>query len=76
MSGFARFLAHYRPDVSPPARAPWTESQFGDWLGGEDRDAGHTIPLFLSGSDSIDNLEITDMAVHLSLQGQMLAQVT
>jgi hypothetical protein len=35
---------------------------------------GYTKPLFLGGSDTVDNLELCDLAVYVSLCGQMASQ--
>ena len=32
---------------------------------------GHKIPLFLGGSDSFDNMEVSDLSVHVSIMGQV-----
>jgi len=51
---------------------------FAQWLkfGGQapehDQCVGYKIPLFLSGSDTIDNLEVSDMDVYWSICGQVL----
>ena len=34
---------------------------------------GYRVPLFLSGNDGIDNLELTNMEVYLSITGQAFA---
>lgn len=36
--------------------------------------AGYKVPLFLGGSDSVDNLDLQDLAVYVSLSGQMYTQ--
>lgn len=37
--------------------------------------AGYHVPLFLNGEDSVENLEVSDMQVYLSLMGRMSSQV-
>jgi len=36
---------------------------------------GHKVPLFLNGSDTIDNYEVTDMEVYWELQCQVYSQI-
>ena len=51
---------------------------FSQWLesGGvapqHDPCIGYKVPLFLHGSDTVDNLEVTDMDVYWSICGQAL----
>jgi hypothetical protein len=40
-----------------------------------DQCVGYRIPLFLGGADDLDNLEVTDLSVYLSLSAQMWAQL-
>ncbi|RVU35270.1 DUF1851 domain-containing protein [Hwanghaeella grinnelliae] len=54
---------------------------YNEWLnaGNEpishDKCAGYIVPLFLSGKDTIENLELSDMEVYWVVLGQVLQQV-
>ena len=37
--------------------------------------AGYAVPLFLNGEDNVENLEIVDVQIYLSLMGQMSSQI-
>ena len=56
------------------------ESFFRTWSESNERELKHTdcvgykTPLFLSGKDEIENLEVTDMEVYWSLCGQILSK--
>ncbi|MBK5257628.1 MAG: DUF1851 domain-containing protein [Vicinamibacteria bacterium] len=74
---FADFLETELVDFKDAALA----SNFYDqWIGAGGRRpspsecVGYRVPLFLNGSDSIENLEITDMSVYVSLCGQLEQQ--
>lgn len=74
---FAEFLAHSATDE---ADAALSLSFYQEWLerGGETPKpgmcAGSKVPLFLNGSDSVDNLSMQNLAVYVSLCGQMYAE--
>ncbi len=74
---FAEFLAHAATDEADAALSiPF----YREWLdrGGEAPEpgmcAGCKVPLFLTGSDTIDNLPLQDLAVYVSLCGQMYTE--
>ena len=56
---------------------------FASWTSGHpetiplafDQCVGYRIPLFLGGRDDLDNLEVTDLSVYLSLSAQLWGQV-
>jgi hypothetical protein len=54
---------------------------FDEWrhAGGEspqfDQCVGYKKPLFLNGSDNVENLELTDMEVYWSITGQLLSKL-
>ena len=65
-------LVQYRNDV--------VASDFhAEWIGNKgsvpmhDQCVGYKVPLFLNGSDTVDNLEISDMDVYWSICGQLLS---
>ena len=37
--------------------------------------AGYKVPLFLDGEDTVENLEVVDMQIYISLMGQMCSQI-
>jgi len=74
---FAEFLAHSATDE---ADAALSLSFYKEWLeqGGERPKpgmcAGSKVPLFLNGSDTVDNLSMQNLAVYVSLCGQMYTE--
>jgi len=74
---FAEFLAHSATDE---ADASLSLSFYQEWLerGGETPKpgmcAGSKVPLFLNGSDTVDNLSTQNLAVYVSLCGQMYTE--
>jgi hypothetical protein len=74
---FAEFLAHSATDE---ADAALSLSFYKEWLGrgGEAPKpgmcAGSKVPLFLNGSDTVDNLSMQNLAVYVSLCGQMYTE--
>ena len=68
-----RELAKYRDDLL-------SEEYYRDWLasGGAvprpDQCVGYRVPPFLGGEDDVPNLEISDLMVYVSLNGQLGAQ--
>ena len=74
---FEEFLAHSATDE---ADAALSLSFYREWLdrGGETPKpgmcAGCKVPLFLNGSDTVDNLSLQNLAVYVSLCGQMYTE--
>lgn len=66
-------------DLREPALAQaffleWSEASGQIPLKREDC-VGYKVPLFLGGSDTIDNLEVVDMDVYWTISGQLLAGI-
>jgi hypothetical protein len=66
-------------DLREPALAQaffleWSEASGATPLKPEDC-VGYKVPLFLGGSDTVDNLEVVDMDVYWTLSGQLLEGV-
>lgn len=75
------FLTFHTSELMDYADAALARSAYQDWLdaGGVkptiQECIGYTVPMFLGGPDTIDNMEKTDMEVYWELTAQMLAQV-
>ena len=75
-AGFAAFHNEVMVDLRDAALAStffasWASSDAGALPLSANECVGYRVPLFLGGSDTLENLEVVDLAVYWSLSGQL-----
>ncbi|UCH73465.1 MAG: DUF1851 domain-containing protein [Rhodospirillales bacterium] len=76
----ADFASFHNETLIEQREAALTPSFFDAWIsaGGAaprpDQCVGYKVPLFLGGQDTVENLELTDLAVYWEISSQLIAE--